>query len=91
MADGPPVKFLAGILVATSTLLLQVPHLQDVIQVDAAHISFGKYTLFSAYATTANGIMALLGFAMLLGNEDKDNWMKCWHLMVSIHPTINNV
>ena len=52
MADGPPVKFLAGILVATSTSLLQVPHLQDVIQVDAAHISFGKFTLFSAYATT---------------------------------------
>jgi hypothetical protein len=44
------------------------------IQADAAHMSFGKYTLYSAYATTANGNMLALGFAMLFGNKDKENW-----------------
>ena len=56
--DGPPQRFLSGMFICTSVLKLQVPFLQDVIQADGAHMSFGKYTLFSAYATTANGTMA---------------------------------
>ena len=31
---------------------------QEVVQADTAHTSFGKYTLFSAYSTMANGNMA---------------------------------
>ena len=51
--DGPQYRFLAGILFAPSSSKVIVPHLQDVIQADGAHTSFGKYTLFSAYGTTA--------------------------------------
>jgi hypothetical protein len=36
-------------------------------------MSFGKYTLFSAYGSTANMTMAALGFAILFGNKDKNN------------------
>ncbi len=74
MDDGPEIKFLTGILVAPSTSKVRVPFLQDVIQADAAHMSFGKYTLFSAYANTANMTMVVLGFAILFGNKDKNNW-----------------
>jgi len=35
-----------------------VPLLQDVIQADGAHTSFGKYTLLFAYGNMANGNMA---------------------------------
>jgi hypothetical protein len=28
---------------------------------------------------------------MLFGNEDKENWIKFWKFVVSVHPTINNV
>ena len=54
-------------------------------------MSFGKYTLFSAYATTANGTMAPLGFAILFGNEDTANWMQFWKFIVAQHPIINQV
>jgi hypothetical protein len=43
MDDGPEIKFLTGILIAPSTYKVQVPFLQDVIQTDAVHMSFGKY------------------------------------------------
>jgi hypothetical protein len=72
LEGGPPCKFLTGIFIAPSTSKNQVPILQEVIQADATHTSFGKYTLYSAYATTANGNKSALGFAMLLGNEYKE-------------------
>ena len=75
MHDGPPLKFLTGAFIATSTSKKQVPFVQDVIQADGAHMSFGKYTLFSAYANSANGAMVSLGFAILFGNEDTLNWI----------------
>jgi hypothetical protein len=54
-------------------------------------MSFGKYTLYSAYATTANGSMAPLGFVMLFGNEDTVNWSRFWKFIVSEHPIVNQV
>ncbi len=89
MEDGPPLKFLTGILIATSTSKKQIPFLEEVIQADGAHMSFGKYTLFSAYANTANGTMAPLGFAILFGNEDTTNWIKFWTVIKSVHPIVN--
>ncbi len=73
LEDGLPYKFLMGIFIASSTSKKQVPFLQEVIHADAAHMSFGKYT-YSVYATTANGNMSALEFAMLFGNKDKENW-----------------
>jgi len=53
------------------------------------HMSFGKYTLFSAYANSANGAMVSLGFAILFGNEDTSNWIKFWKFIKFIHPVVN--
>jgi hypothetical protein len=89
MHDGPPLKFLTGAFIATSTSKKQVPFVQDVIQADGAHMSFGKYTLFSAYSNYANGSMVSLGFAILFGNEDTLNWIKFWKFIKSIHPIVN--
>jgi len=79
MHDGPPLKFLTGVFIATSTSKKQVPFVQDVIQADGAHMLFGKYTLFSAYTNSANGAMVSLGFAILFGNEDTSKLMKPAH------------
>jgi hypothetical protein len=87
--DGPPFKFLTGVFIATSTLKQQVPFLQEVIQADGAHMSFGKYTLFSAYANSANGAMVSLGFAILFGNEDTSNWIRFWKFIKSIRLIVN--
>ncbi len=89
MHAGPPLKFLTGVFIATSTSKQQVPFLQDVIQADGAHMSFGKYTLFSAYANSANGAMVLLGFASLFGNEDTSNWIRFWKFIKFFHPIVN--
>jgi hypothetical protein len=89
MDDGPEIKLLTRILVATSTSKVQAPFLQYVIQANAAHMSFGKYTLFSAYASTANMKMLALGFAILFGNEDKNNWTKFWKFIKKTHPIVN--
>jgi hypothetical protein len=72
--DGPQFKFLTGIFISPSISKEQFPFLQEVLQADAAHMSFGKYTLFSVYGTNASGTMSALGFALLFGNEDKKSW-----------------
>ena len=90
MEDGPfQYSFLTGMLFATSSSKHMVPLLQDVIQADAAHCSYGKYTLYSAYGTTANGNMAPIAIAMLFGNEDTENWSKFWSFVKKIHPSID--
>ena len=89
MHDGPPLKFLTGVFIATSTSKQQVPFLQEVLQADGAHMLFGKYTLFSAYANSANGAMVSLGFAILFGNEDTSNWIRFWEFIKSIHLIVN--
>ena len=63
-----------GIFMSLSTSKEQVPFLQEVLQVNAAHMSFGKYTLYSVYGTNANGTISALGFALLFGNEDEQSW-----------------
>ncbi len=85
----PELKFLTRILVAPSIFKVQSPFLQDVNQEDAAHMSFGKYTLFSAYANTANMTIASLGFAILFGNEDKHNWTTFLKFIKNTHPIVN--
>jgi hypothetical protein len=62
-------EFLSGALFATESSRHIVPCLQHAVQADGAHTSFGKYMLFSAYATTANGNMSPLAFGLLFGNE----------------------
>ncbi len=86
---GPQFKFLTGIFTSPSTPKEQFPFLQEVLQVDAAHMSFGKYTLYSVYGTNANGTMSALGFALLFGNEDKQSWTQFWNFIKKTHPTIN--
>jgi hypothetical protein len=63
-------KFLSGILVATlsSKNMFQVMQ-EEVAETDGAHTSFVKYTLFSAYTTTANANMSSIAFGILFGNE----------------------
>jgi len=76
-------------MIATSTSKTQVQHCQDVIRADAAHISVGKYTLFSAYTTSSNDTMVCLGIALLYGNEDKANWKTFWKFIKEIHPSVD--
>ncbi len=90
MEDGPlQSKFLTGIFIASSSSKVQVRFIQEVIQVDGALMSFEKYALFSAYANTANGTMAMLGFAMLFGNEDTANWVRFKEFIKGVHPIVN--
>ena len=60
------------------------------IQANTAHIQFGKYTLFSAYASTANVNMSPIAFAILFGGETTKNWgYLFWKFTVKTHPSIN--
>ena len=82
-------KFLSGILVATSSSKNMFPLTQEVVQADGAHTSFGKYTLFSAYTTTANANMSPVAFGLIFGNENIKNWTLFWNFVTSVHPSIN--
>jgi hypothetical protein len=84
LEDGPTHRFLLGICFATSTSTTIVPNLQKTVQADAAHMSIGKYTLFSAYGTTANGNMSPIAFAILFGNEDMTNWKIFWKFVLKV-------
>jgi hypothetical protein len=67
-----------------------VPFLQRVFQADACHMSFGKYTLYSCYVTTANCNTYSVAFGILFGNEDKEGWMEFWDFAKSTHPSIDD-
>ena len=90
LEDGPQFEFLSGALFATESSRHIVPRLQHVVQADGAHSSFGKYTLFSAYASTANGNMSPLAFGLLFGNEDTKNWAIFWNFVLRVHPSLNS-
>ena len=90
LEDGPQFKFVTGVLFATSSSKHMAPFLQHVVQADGAHTTFGKYTLFSAYATTANGNMSPLAFGLLFGNEDYKNWSKFWNFVKKVNPCIDS-
>jgi hypothetical protein len=87
--DGPQFMFLTGIFISPSTSKEQFPFLQEVLQADIAHMSFGKYTQYSVYGTNANGTMSALGFTLLFGNKDKQSWMRVWNFIKKTYPTIN--
>jgi hypothetical protein len=78
LEDVPQVLFLTGVLFATSSSKHLAPLFQPPVQADGAHSSFGKYTLYSAYAMTANENMSPLAFGLLFGNEDTKNWSMFW-------------
>jgi len=81
--------FVKGVLFAPSSSSHIVPLLQDVIQADGAHSQYGKYTLYSAYGTNANGHMSPVAFGLLFGNEDKTNWSTFWNFVKELHPSLD--
>jgi hypothetical protein len=85
-ADVSPLKFLSGIMFATLNAQRMVSHLQRVFQADACHKSFGKYTLYSCYSTTANGNTSPFAFGIHFGNEDKDGKLQFWKFAKNLHP-----
>jgi hypothetical protein len=89
LEDGPQYKY--GYLHSPSTSKKQVPFLQEVLQADAAHMSFGNYTLYSVNVTTANGTMSALRFAMLFGIKGKESWSHFWKFIKKTHSTINSL
>ena len=90
LEDDSHVSFLGVVLFATSGSKYLALLLQHVMQANGAHSSFGKYTLFLAYATTANGNMSPLAFGLLFGNEDTKNWSKFWRFVKKVHPYIDS-
>ena len=76
-------------MVATSASKSMFHLTQEVVQADGAHTSFGKYTLFSAYTTTANANMSPVAFGLIFGNENIKNWTLFWDFVSNVHPTIN--
>ena len=50
---GTSLRFVSGIFFAPSFAQATVPLLQNVIQADACHVNFGKYTMYAAYGSTA--------------------------------------
>ncbi len=85
-----PLKFFSGILFSTSGTHKTLPFLQQVFQADACHMSFGKYTLYSCYSTTAICNTYPVAFGIPFGNEDKECSMEFWDFVKSIHPSIDD-
>ena len=82
-------KYLSGILFTTSGALQVVLHLQKVIQADGCHISFGIYTIYIAYGSSADGSIFPIRFAILFGNESTVVWCWFWEFSVCHYPYLN--
>ena len=81
-------RFLSGVFLSLQQARHTVPFLQSVFQADAAHMNFGKYTLYSCFGNTANGNTFPVALAIIFGNEDKEGWTRFWKFVRRIHPTI---
>jgi hypothetical protein len=53
-------------------------------------MSFGKFTLYFCYGTTANWNTYPVAFGILFGNEDKEGWMDFWDFAKSEYPSIDD-
>jgi hypothetical protein len=82
-------NYVGGIFIATSTSKQNVPLLQTLYQSDAAHMNFGKYTLYSCYGITANCNASPVAFGIVFGNEDKGGWVDFWKFAKKMHPALN--
>jgi len=78
-------QFIHGICFATSMSKETLPSIQNVLQADACHLNFGKYTLYSSYATSADSGCIPVAFAILFGNEDADGWTRFWTFAKATH------
>ena len=87
--DGNNWRFVQWILFATSTSKRTAPNLQFVMQADAAHLRFGKYTLYSAFGITAEAQCSSIAYAIIFGNEDAAAWTQFWTFALTIHPFLN--
>ncbi len=81
-------KFVGRIYMAASTGKQNVPMLQTIYQSDAAHMNFGKYTLYSCYGITAYCNASPVTFSIVFGNEDKSGWVD-WTFTMKMHPCLN--
>ncbi len=82
--------FLSGVFLSIAPAKDTVPLLQKVFQADAAHINFGKYTLYSCYGITANCNAFPVAMAIIFGNEDKEGWSQFWKFALTMHPSLNH-
>ena len=83
-------RFVSGVFLSLQQARHTVPFLQSVFQADAAHMNFGKYTLYSCYGNMANGNTFPVALAIIFGNEDKEGWTRFWKFVRCIHPTIQD-
>ena len=90
MGVGIGNKYLSGIFFSTSVGLQVVPFLQKVIQADGCHVNFGKYTIYTAYGSGADGTMFLISCAIIFGNETSDGWGRFWEFTVNHYPFLNH-
>ena len=81
-------SYVSGLYFSLSAARQTVPHLQQIFQADAAHMSFGKYTLYSCYGRNANGNTSCVGMGISFGNETKDDWDQFLQFIKSIHPSL---
>ena len=65
-------RFVSGLFLSLKQARHTLPLLQSVFQANAAHMNFGKYTLYSCYENTANGNTFLVAIAIIFDNEDEN-------------------
>ena len=67
-----------------------IQNVQTTVRMDAAHMIFGKYTLYSCYGITANCNAFLVAIGIIFGNEDKHGWDLFWKFALKHHPCLND-
>ena len=88
--DGQPSQlFFSGIYFSPNYTKLALPYLQQVFQADACHTSFGKYTMYTCYGTTANCNTFVIAVMILFGNETKVGWNIFFENVKKDHVTVN--
>ena len=70
---------------STKAAINSVKHLCDVFNADAAHLSWGGYTLYSIYGFTANDNAFNVAHSIKFGNEDKKGWSSLFNFVKAVH------
>ena len=82
-------KYVTGVYFAPKPSIEKIESSLQLFSADAAHLSWGPYTLYSLYGRNANMGAFCLAHAILAGNEDKRSWSSFFQFALEHYPCLN--
>ena len=83
-------RHVEGAFFAPSTSVSCISKALSLYTADAAHLSWGSFTLYSMYGRNANMGAFCVAHAIIFGNENKRGWKSFFEFVLEHYPYLNS-